>query len=120
MDEMREKIAEITTKLIYHGRHFSPSRDAVVIDKSIEYILALFTSDLVAEEPCDNPPEGRTCFSMGCGWSCKHIIPRSATWEEVVEVAEAYAEFLIEYSDGRIKLKSGAKIKLKENKWKPA
>lgn len=40
-DELKDKITEIHSKLIYHGRHFSPSRDKVVLDKSIGAILSV-------------------------------------------------------------------------------
>lgn len=35
---MDEQLLEVIRSLIYHGRHFSPSRDAVVIRKSLDRI----------------------------------------------------------------------------------
>ena len=38
---MTKKLEDLIKSVIYHGRHFSPSRDAVVIKKSVDYILKL-------------------------------------------------------------------------------
>jgi hypothetical protein len=38
---IEQQIAALITSVIYHGRHFAPSRDAVVIKKDVEYILSL-------------------------------------------------------------------------------
>ncbi len=35
---MDKKIEEVLRALIYHGRHFSPKRDEVVVRKTIDYI----------------------------------------------------------------------------------
>ena len=41
--EKKESIEEVCRSLIYHGRHFSPKRDAIVIQKSIDRITQLFS-----------------------------------------------------------------------------
>ncbi len=57
LDQRRRKIEECITTCIYHGRHFSPSRDKIVIQKSVDYIIDLFTLKIHRE---DNNEKGRT------------------------------------------------------------
>jgi len=42
-DRLREVVREVVTSLIYHGRHFRPSRDASVVKKAVEYLGKLYT-----------------------------------------------------------------------------
>ena len=44
----KEKLKLLVTDIIYHGRHFSKHRDAVVIKKSVKYIRSLY-----AKKICD-------------------------------------------------------------------
>jgi len=41
---MEEKIVEVIKSLIYHGRHFSPKRDDIVIQKALEYLVQLLST----------------------------------------------------------------------------
>ncbi len=36
-----EALKELCSNLIYHGRHFNPKRDSVVIMKSVDYLFKL-------------------------------------------------------------------------------
>lgn len=38
----KEQLNEVLRSLIYHGRHFSPTRDKVVLRKSSDAIFKLF------------------------------------------------------------------------------
>ena len=40
--EMKVKLWEVFKATIYHGRHFSKSRDDIVIRKDVDYIIGLF------------------------------------------------------------------------------
>jgi hypothetical protein len=42
-DKPIEQLKEIAGELIYHGRHFNPSRDKVVVDKAIRDILRIMS-----------------------------------------------------------------------------
>jgi len=42
-DSLREAVREVVISLIYHGRHFHPSRDAIVVKKAVEYLVKLYT-----------------------------------------------------------------------------
>ena len=42
-DRLREAVREVVSGLIYHGRHFHPSHDRIVIKKAVEYLLKLYT-----------------------------------------------------------------------------
>lgn len=37
--ELIQAVTEVIISAIYHGRHFSPTRDKVVIRKCVDYIL---------------------------------------------------------------------------------
>jgi len=38
---MKEKIKEVCSSLIYHGRHFSKTRDKIVVKKSVDYLMKI-------------------------------------------------------------------------------
>ena len=42
-DRLREVVREVVTSLIYHGRHFHSSGDAIVVKKAVEYLVKLYT-----------------------------------------------------------------------------
>lgn len=39
--ELEDNILEVIRSLIYHGRHFSPTRDKIVIEKSQKRLFNL-------------------------------------------------------------------------------
>lgn len=43
-DVMVYDIEEVVTNLIYHGRHFNPDRDGIVIHKSVDRLVEIMNN----------------------------------------------------------------------------
>jgi hypothetical protein len=58
--ELRKRLWEVFTATIYHGSHFSKSRDRVVIRKDVDYVM-----ELLKEACAEDEEELKLTIEMG-------------------------------------------------------